>query len=94
MLLKNFMFEQTFSKLSAVRLEMRSESVGMFQFVQNTHIQNTHIQNTRIQKEGSSKGAPGGEILFSTPFWSRVGRNTIEEVRGKLATMFRVELAS
>jgi hypothetical protein len=94
MLLKNFMFEQTFSKLSAVRLEMRSESVGMFQFVQNTHVQNTHIQNTRIQKEGSSKGAPGGEILFSTPFWSRVGRNTIEEVRGKLATMFRVELAS
>ena len=79
MLLKNFMFEQTFSKLSAVRLEMRSESVGMFQFVQNTHIQ---------------KEAQGGEILFSTPFWSRVGRNTIEEVRGKLATMFRVELAS
>ena len=79
MLLKNFMFEQTFSKLSAVRLEMRSESVGMFQFVQNTHIQ---------------MEAQGGEILFSTPFWSRVGRNTIEEVRGKLATMFRVEPAS
>lgn len=74
MLLKDFMFERTFSMLSAVRLEMRGESVGMFQFVQ--------------------KGAQGGEILFGTPFWSRVGRNTIEEVRGKLATMFRVELAS
>lgn len=79
MLLKNFMFERTFSMLSAVRLEMRGESVGMFQFVKKDHHQ---------------KGAQGGEILFGTPFWSRVGRNTIEEVRGKLATMFRVELAS
>lgn len=77
MLLKNFMFERTFSMLSAVRLEMRGESVGMFQFVQREH-----------------KREHGGGILLGTPFWSRVGRNTIEEVRGKLATMFRVELAS
>jgi hypothetical protein len=72
MLVKNFMFGETFSSLSAVRLEMRSESVGMFQFVQ--------------------KGAHGEEHLFRTPFWSRVERNTIEEVREKMATMFRVEL--
>ena len=72
MLVKNFMFEETFSSLSAVRLEMRSESAGMFQFVQ--------------------KGAHGEEHLFRTPFWSRVERNTIEEVREKMATMFRVGL--
>jgi len=72
MLVKNFMFEETFSLLSAVRLEMRSESVGIFRFVQT--------------------GAHGEEHLFRTPFWSRVERNTIEEVREKLETMFHVEL--
>ena len=74
MLVNNFMFEETFSLLSAVRLEMRSESVGIFRFVQT--------------------GALGEEHLFRTPFWSRVERNTIEEVREKLQTMFHVELDS
>jgi hypothetical protein len=74
MLVKKFMFEETFSLLSAVRLEMRSESVGIFRFVQT--------------------GALGEEHLFRTPFWSRVERNTIEEVREKLQTMFHVELDS
>lgn len=72
MLVKNFMSEETFSSISAVRLEMRSESVGLFQFVQTRECATEHV--------------------LRTPFWSRVERNTIEEVRERLETMFRMEL--
>jgi hypothetical protein len=68
---KNFNFTETFSLISAVRLEMRSESVGLFQLVQTS-------------KDGT-------EHVFRTPFWSRVELNTIEEVRERLETMFRME---
>jgi hypothetical protein len=74
MLVNNFAFKETFSLLSAVRLEMRSEGAGILQFVQ--------------------KRARGEERLFRMPFWSRVERNTIEEVREKLETMFHVALDS
>lgn len=71
MLENYFNFEETFSKITAVGFEMRSESVGLFQFIQTT-------------KEGT-------EHVLKTPFWSRVERNTIEEVRERLETMFYVE---
>ena len=71
MLVNNFMSEETFSSISAVRLEMRSESVGLFQFVQTREHATEHV--------------------LRTPFWSRVERNTIEEVRERLRTMFRMD---
>ena len=71
MLENYFNFEETFSMITAVKFEMRSESVGLFQFIQTT-------------KEGT-------EHVLKTPFWSRVERNTIEEVRERLKTMFYVE---
>ncbi len=71
MLENYFNFEETFSMITAVRFEKRSESVGLFQFIQTT-------------KEGT-------EHVLKTPFWSRVERNTIEEVRERLRTMFYVE---
>jgi hypothetical protein len=71
MLENYFNFEETFSKITAVGFEMRSESVGLFQFIQTTKA--------------------GTEHVLKTPFWSRVERNTIEEVRERLKTMFYVE---
>jgi hypothetical protein len=71
MLENNFNFKETFSSISAVRLEMRGDSVGLFQLVQTSE--------------------DGTEYVFKTPFWSRVERNTIEEVRERLETMFRME---
>jgi len=71
MLENNFNFKETFSSISAVRLEMRSEGVWLFQFVQTSE--------------------DGIEHVFKTPFWSRVERNMIEEVRERLETMFRME---
>jgi len=71
MLENNFNFKETFSSISAVRLEMRSEGVWLFQFVQTSE--------------------DGTERVFKTPFWSRVERNAIEEVRERLETMFRME---
>jgi hypothetical protein len=71
MLENYFNFEETFPMITAVRFEMRSESVGLFQFIQTT-------------KEGT-------EHVLKTPFWSRVERNTIEQVRERLKTMFYVE---
>lgn len=71
MLENNFNFKETFSSISAVRLEMRSEGVWLFQFVQTSE--------------------DGTEHVFKTPFWSRVERNTIEEMRERLETMFRME---
>jgi hypothetical protein len=52
-------------------LEMRSESVGLFQFVQTREHATEHV--------------------LRTPFWSRVERNTIEEVRERLQTKFRMD---
>ena len=71
MLENYFNFEETFSMITAVRFEMRSESVGLFQFIQTT-------------KEGT-------EHVLKTPFWSRVERNAIEQVRERLKTMFYVK---
>lgn len=71
-LVHNFNFKETFSSIASVRLEMRSESVGLLQFVQ--------------------RRAHATEHVFITPFWSRVERNAIEEVREKLQTMFCMKL--
>ncbi len=72
-LLVNNFKEITFSSISAVRLEMRHDCAGQFEFIQ--FVSRKH----------------GVEHAFRTPFWSRIERNTIEEVREKFESMFYME---
>jgi hypothetical protein len=71
--------EIKFSAISGVKVEMRHASGAPVPFVQ--------FVSTASQENGA-------ERVFRTPFWSKMERDTIEEVRAKLRSRFHMELAN